>query len=94
MPKAILNGVVIAESNDTVMVENNHYFPLSSVKQDYFKEVAKTTVCPWKGTANYFDISVEGQTVEAGAWTYKEPKDAAKEIKEYVAFYSMVSVES
>lgn len=94
MPKAILNGVVIAESNDTIMVENNHYFPPESLKQDYFTEASKTTVCGWKGTSNYFDIVVEGQTAQAAAWTYKEPKDAAKEIKNYVAFWGAVSVES
>lgn len=94
MVKAILNGVVIAESDDTVMVENNHYFPPASIKQDFFTEASKTTACPWKGTANYFDISVEGKSVTAGAWTYKEPKDAAKEIKDYVAFWGEVSVES
>jgi len=94
MPKAMLNGVVIAESNDTVMVENNHYFPPESIKQDYFSEASKTTVCGWKGTSNYFDITVEGQTAEAAAWTYKEPKEAAKEIKDYVAFWGAVSVES
>jgi len=94
MPKAILNGVVVAESNDTIMVENNHYFPPDSIKADYYSEAAKTTFCPWKGTANYFDLTIEGQTEQAAAWVYKEPKEAAKEIKDYVAFWGAVSVES
>lgn len=92
MPKATLNGVVIAESDTTVMVEGNHYFPAESVKMEWFAETAKTTGCPWKGTANYYTVSVDGTEAVNTAWTYHSPKEAASEIKDHVAFWGAVSV--
>lgn len=92
MPKAIFNGTVIAESPTTEVVEGNHYFPRSSVKQEFFSPTDHATVCPWKGTASYFTISVDGVTKENAAWTYLTPKDAAAHITEFVAFYPVVQV--
>lgn len=93
MPSAMFNGVVIAESNDTVVVEGNHYFPKDSVRWDYFTENdERQTVCPWKGVANYYDVDVDGETAEGVAWTYHEPKSEAVQIRDYVAFYPKVRV--
>ncbi len=92
MATATLNGVVIAQSDETVMVEGNHYFPPASVNREYFTDNPKTTVCPWKGTASYFDVTVDGQTSPATAWTYPAPKDAAAEIVDHVAFWGDVKV--
>jgi uncharacterized protein (DUF427 family) len=94
MAKAIWNGVVLAESNKTVMVEGNHYFPVDSVKMEYFQGNSSHTVCPWKGVSSYYDIVVNGQTNSGAAWYYPEPKAAAKEIKDHVAFWRGVKVES
>jgi len=91
--KAVWNGVVIAESDKTVMVEGNHYFPPESVKTEYFTDSSHQTSCPWKGTASYYNIEVNGETYKNGAWTYPAPKSAASEIKDHVAFYGKVSVE-
>jgi uncharacterized protein (DUF427 family) len=90
--RAVWNGVTIAESDDTVVVEGNHYFPKSSIQCEYFTESTKQTVCPWKGTASYFDVVVDGQTNAAAAWYYPTPKDAAKEITDRVAFWKGVVV--
>ncbi len=92
MPKATWNGAVIAESNDTIVVEGNHYFPPDAVNRDYLKPNDQHTHCPWKGDASYYDIVVQGETNEGGAWYYPEPKDAAKRIKDYVAFWRGVEV--
>ncbi len=92
--RAILNGVVIAESEETVIVEGNHYFPPQSVNLDYFSTSEKITVCGWKGTANYYDVSVGDTTSHAAAWYYATPKNAASAIKDYVAFRGVVRVES
>lgn len=92
MPKAIWNGTVIAESNDTVVVERNHYFPRESVRADLLKPSATTSVCPWKGTASYYSIEVDGKTNADAVWYYPEPKDAAKEIKDRMAFWKGVEV--
>jgi uncharacterized protein (DUF427 family) len=94
MAKAVWNGAVLAESNDTVMVEGNHYFPMSSVNQEYFTSSSATSRCPWKGTANYFDVVVDGEVNQGAAWIYHEPKPAAADIKDRVAFWRGVSVES
>ncbi|MEM8498044.1 MAG: DUF427 domain-containing protein [Pseudomonadota bacterium] len=91
--KAIWNGKVIAESSETVVVESNHYFPRSSIIGEYFTESSKTTHCPWKGDANYFNIEVDGESFPDGAWYYSEPKEAAQSISNRVAFYSAVKVE-
>lgn len=90
--KAKYNGQLLAESQDTIVVENNHYFPKDSINSDYFKDSAKHTICPWKGEASYYTIEVDGKTNADAAWYYPEPKDAAKEIKNYVAFWKGVEV--
>ena len=90
--KAIWNEVVIAESSDTVVVEGNHYFPLDSLKQEYFLETRHTTTCGWKGLANYFSIVVNGQENLNAAWIYKTPSQAADNIKNRVAFWKGVTV--
>jgi uncharacterized protein (DUF427 family) len=92
MPKAVWNDLVIAESDDTVLVEGNHYFPRSALRDDLIRESATHTVCPWKGTASYFDVRVGGEVNADAAWFYPEPKDAAKEIKDHVAFWRGVEV--
>ena len=90
--KAIWNNVKLAESDKTIVVEGNHYFPPDSVRKQYFEESATHTTCPWKGVASYFDIVVEGQTNADAAWYYPEPKEAASEIKNYAAFWKGVEV--
>ena len=93
MPKAVWNGAVLAESDDTVVVEGNHYFPPDSIKREHFRESETHTVCPWKGTASYYDVVVGGEVNRDAAWYYPRPKDAAKEIKDRVAFWRGVKVE-
>ncbi len=90
--RAVFNGTVIAESDDTVVVEGNHYFPPDSVKNEFFTPTDHSTVCPWKGTSSYYDVTVDGETASNAAWYYPEPKDAASEIKDHVAFYPVVTV--
>lgn len=82
----------IARSDDTVIVENNHYFPKSDVTLDFFKETDHHTECPWKGTASYYDITVKGKTNANAAWTYKEPKEKAEMIRDRIAFWKGVEV--
>lgn len=94
MTKAIWNGVVLAESDKTVVVEGNHYFPPESINRQYFQASETHTVCPWKGVASYYDVAVEGQVNRGAAWYYPEPKPAAKNIKGYLAFWKGVKVES
>ncbi len=90
--KAIWNNKVIAESDDIVSVEGNSYFPAESVNREFLQESEKQSVCPWKGTASYYDLHVDGKVNKDTAWYYPEPKDAAKEIKERVAFWKGVQV--
>lgn len=90
--KAIWNGTVIAESDDTVVVEGNHYFPIESVRPGVLTETATHTICPWKGTASYYAVTVDGQTNPDAAWFYPTPKDAAKQITGHVAFWRGVQV--
>ena len=92
MPKAIWNDEIIAESDDTVVVEGNTYFPRSSVREDVLRPSDTHTVCPWKGTASYFSLEVDGRTNADAAWYYREPKDAAAEITGRVAFWKGVEV--
>ena len=92
--KAIWNGKVVAESDDTVVVEGNHYFPRESVDDSFLVESDHTTVCGWKGTASYFSLNVDGELNKDAAWYYAEPKDAASEIAGRVAFWKGVSVEA
>ena len=91
--KATWKGAVLAESDDTVVVEGNHYFPPDSIKREHFRESETHTVCPWKGAASYYDVVVGGEVNRDAAWYYPRPKDAAKEIKDHVAFWRGVKVE-
>jgi uncharacterized protein (DUF427 family) len=93
MAKAIWEGIVLAESDQSVEVEGNQYFPPDTIKQEYFKPSAAQTVCPWKGTASYYDLEVNGKRNQGAAWYYPEPKPAANQIKGYVAFWKGVKVE-
>ncbi|MEO7316410.1 MAG: DUF427 domain-containing protein [Ginsengibacter sp.] len=90
--KAIWNNAVIAESNKTEVVENNHYFPVDSVKKEFLTSSETHTSCPWKGKASYYNIEVDGKTNADAAWYYPEPKAAAKEIKNHVAFWKGVKI--
>ncbi|KAB2809927.1 DUF427 domain-containing protein [Phaeocystidibacter luteus] len=91
--KAVWNGKVIAESDDTIIIENNHYFPPNSIVDEFFSKTDTHTVCPWKGTASYYTIEVDGEQNVDAAWYYPTPKDAASQIKDYVAFWKGVKVE-
>ena len=90
--KAIWNGQVLAESDDLVTIEGNKYFPIDSLNKEYFKNSKTHTVCPWKGTASYYSIEVDGKTNRDAAWYYPTPKDAAKVITDRVAFWRGVEV--
>lgn len=92
MATASWNGTVIAQSDDTVVVEGNHYFPRASVVDGVLVDSDRTSVCPWKGTASYHSLVVDGQTNADAAWYYPEPKDAAAEIKDRIAFWKGVEV--
>lgn len=92
--KATWNGVTIAESDDTVVIEGNHYFPRDAIRQEYFKNSDTHTTCPWKGEASYFNVVVNGETNKDAAWYYPHPKPAAQEIQDRVAFWKGVKVES
>ena len=94
MATASWNGTVIAESDDTVVVEGNHYFPRDAVKDEVLVDSSHTSVCPWKGTASYYSVVVDGQTNENAAWYYPEPKDAAAQIRDRVAFWKGVEVDA
>ncbi|WP_109832515.1 DUF427 domain-containing protein [Reichenbachiella versicolor] len=90
--KAIWNGQVIAESDDTVIIENNHYFPSDSIKSEYFNESKTHTTCPWKGVASYYTLNVNGQKNEDAAWYYPSASELAKKIEGYVAFWKGVEI--
>ncbi len=92
--KATWNGTVLAESDKTVVVEGNHYFPADSIRKDLFVPSGTTTVCGWKGTASYYTIEVNEKRNPDAAWYYPTPKDAAKEIAGYIAFWKGVKVEA
>jgi len=94
MPKAIWNETVIAESNATEIVDGNHYFPPESIKRECFQASDTTTVCGWKGTANYYDVVVGGQVNPGAAWYYADPKPDAATIKGKIAFWKGVRVEA
>ena len=91
--KAIWNDTVIAESDRTVIVEGTHYFPADSLRREHFKESATTSVCPWKGTASYYSLEVEGAANADCAWYYPDPEEKAENIRDHVAFWKGVSVE-
>ncbi len=93
MPKATWNGITLAESNHCEVVEGNQYFPPTSINRDYFKESGAHTTCPWKGVASYYTIVVDGKENKDAAWYYPAPKNAAKQIKDHVAFWRGVKVE-
>ena len=90
--KAIWNGKIIAESNKTIVIENNHYFPLSSIKKECFENSSNHSTCPWKGEASYYTLVVDGKTNKDAAWYYPQPKSEAKEIQNHVAFWKGVEV--
>jgi uncharacterized protein (DUF427 family) len=92
MPRATWNGTVIAESDDTVIVEDNHYFPRSAVRAEVLQDSDTHTVCPWKGTASYYSIAVDGAVNPDAAWYYPQPKEAAAEIIDRIAFWHGVEV--
>ncbi len=92
MVKAIWNGATLADSADTVVVENNHYFPLEAVDRALLRPSDTTSVCPWKGVAHYYSVEVDGSVNRDAAWYYPEPKTAAKEIKGRLAFWKGVNV--
>jgi uncharacterized protein (DUF427 family) len=90
--RALWNNVVLAESDDTVVVEGNHYFPADSLKREYFRASDHHSLCPWKGTASYMDVVVDGEVNANAAWYYPTPSEKAKEIKDRFAFWHGVEV--
>ena len=90
--KAIWKDVILAESDNTIVVEGNHYFPPDSVKREYLKASDTHTTCPWKGEASYYTVVVSDAVNKDAAWYYPEPKEAAQQIKDYVAFWQGVEV--
>lgn len=90
--KAIWNDTIIAESDQTIIIEQNHYFPTDSITKEYYKESKTKTSCHWKGVAHYFHLEVNGNTNQDAAWYYPEPFEAAKEITNYIAFWKGVEV--
>ena len=90
--KAIWKDQILAQSDSTVIVEGNHYFPINTVDMSFFEETDHTSVCPWKGTSSYYTISVNGERNENAAFYYPTPKDAANEIKDHMAFWKGVEV--
>jgi uncharacterized protein (DUF427 family) len=92
MAKAMWNNALLAESDKTEIVEGNHYFPADSLHREHFHESTTHTVCSWKGTASYYDVVVDGQTNKDAAWYYPAPKEAARNIAGYVAFWKGVQV--
>ncbi|MEE8139028.1 MAG: DUF427 domain-containing protein [Thermoanaerobaculia bacterium] len=94
MARAVWNGATLAESDETIVVEGNHYFPRESVRSQYIRESDTTTVCPWKGVARYYHLEVEGQTSPDAAWYYPEPKPAGSQVANRIAFWKGVEVEA
>ena len=90
--KANWNGQLLAESSDTVVVENNHYFPAASLHMEFFQVSDTKSHCPWKGEASYYSVAVNGEVNTDAAWYYPSPKDAANEIKNHVAFWKGIEV--
>lgn len=93
MPKAIWNGTTIAESDDTVVVEGNHYFPADTVNRELLRESDTHTTCGWKGVASYYSIDVDGQVNRDAAWYYPDPKPEASEVANRIAFWKGVTIE-
>jgi len=94
MPKAIWNGTVIADSDATVIVDGNHYFPADTLVKEHFQDCDTTSVCGWKGTASYYDVVVDGQVNSGAAWFYADPKPEAANIRGHVAFWKGVEVQN
>jgi len=92
--KAIWHDAVLADSDRTIVVEGNHYFPPDAVRREHFRESATHTTCSWKGEASYYDVVVGGDANKDAAWYYPEPKEAAAQIRNYVAFWRGVTVEA
>ena len=90
--KAMWKNIILAESSGAIVIEGNHYFPPESVKKEYLKESDTQTACPWKGEAHYYHMVVNDEVNKDAAWYYPEPKEAAKQIKNYVAFWKSVEV--
>ena len=90
--KAVWNNTVIAESDSTIVIEGNHYFPPESIKKEFFDESSTNTRCGWKGTASYYSIKIDGELNKDCAWHYPEPSEAATKIKGYIAFWKGVEV--
>lgn len=90
--KAIWSDKIIAESNETIVIENNHYFPMDSVNEEYLEKSNTNSVCPWKGLASYYNLVVDGKSNVDAAWYYPEPKQGAKEIQNYIAFWKGVQI--
>ena len=91
--KATWNSATIAESDKTIVIEGNHYFPPDAITSEHFQPSDKHTTCPWKGEASYYDVVVNGEVNKDAAWYYPEPKAAAAEIKDYIAFWRGVKVD-
>jgi uncharacterized protein (DUF427 family) len=92
MPKAVWNDLVIADSDDTVVVEGNHYFPRESLRQDLLRESSTHTVCPWKGVASYYSLEHNGDRTDDAVWFYTEPKPEARMVRDRVAFWKDIKV--
>ena len=92
MAKAVWNGKVLAESDDTIRIEGNHYFPPDSVNWEYFEDSDSQTFCPWKGKASYYNVKENGNVNNDAAWYYPDPSHSAKPIKDYIAFWRGVKV--
>ncbi|HUF94836.1 MAG TPA: DUF427 domain-containing protein [Acidimicrobiia bacterium] len=92
MATATWNGRVIAQSDETEMVEGNHYFPPETINREFFRDSAESSACPWKGTASYFDVVVDGEVNRGAAWYYPSPSPAAANIKDHVAFWRGVKI--
>ncbi len=90
--KAVWNHIVVAESDETIMVEGNHYFPPESIKEEYFKPTEKQSMCQWKGLADYYSLEIDGEEIENVSWVYHNPKKEAENIKNYFAFYGDVKI--
>ena len=94
MATATWNGTIIAQSDKTIVVEGNHYFPPESLVRELISDSDKTTRCPWKGEANYYHVTVDGKRNDDAAWYYADPKSAAAEIKDHIAFWRGITVQS
>ena len=92
MVKAIWNGAMLAESDQTIIVEGNHYFPPDAIKSEYFQDNSSHTICSWKGVASYYDVTVDSKTNNNAAWYYPSPQPAAEKISGYIAFWHGVDV--